>query len=302
MPDSDWEFTDLPSHAPGVDWNCDGTIQTATVSHNINGDGIEGMWGTGPANEILTSPDDWRGLPYGPGSGCWIVRDSSEAIRRVMPDAYRNAIGRSDCRIAPAAGMSALNAEASLLPEQPSAAGAPLNVYPPELIEENDISLPPIPNLEQCNGVNDDGDDQIDEGCLDTDRDGIADAIDSCPQTPNPDQADANANYLGDACERPTLASLTLTPAPGNNALAWSGTATDVLGYNVYRQCEGEDTPALLGGDFPTTTAQSYTDATAGAAKCQYIVRVLNRNGVETDERIVGSLPMKVFIPLLLKQ
>jgi hypothetical protein len=301
-PDSDWQFTDLPSHAPGVDWNCDGTIQTETVSHNINGDGIEGMWGAGPANETLTSPDDWRGLPYGPGSGCWIVRDDSPEIRRAMPDAYRNAIGRSDCRIAPAAGMSALNAEASLLPEQPSAAGAPLNVYPPEPIEETDISLPPIPNLEQCNGVNDDGDDQIDEGCLDTDRDGIADAIDSCPQTPNPDQADANANYLGDACERPTLASLTLTPAPGNNALAWSGTATDVLGYNVYRQCEGEDTPALLGGDFPTTTAQSYTDATAGAAKCQYIVRVLNRNGVETDERIVGSLPMKVFIPLLLKQ
>ena len=301
-PDSDWQFTDLPSHAPGVDWNCDGTIQTATVSHNINGNGSEGMWGVGPANEVLTSPDDWRGLPYGPGSGCWIVNDNSGEIQSAMPEAYRNAIGRRDCRIAPAAGMSALNAEASLLPEQPSAAGAPLNVYPPEPIEENDISLPPIPNLEQCNGVNDDGDDQIDEGCLDTDSDGIADAIDSCPQTPNPDQADVNANYLGDACERPTLSSLTLTPAPGNNALAWSGTTTDVLGYNVYRQCEGEDTPALLGEAFPTTTAQSYTDATAGTAKCQYIVRVINRNGVETDERIAGSLPVKVFLPVLLKQ
>jgi hypothetical protein len=298
---SDWQFTGLPVHATGVDWNCNGTIQTGTVSQNINGDGGENAFGDGGL-ETLTSPDDWRGLPYGPGSGCWIVRDSSEAIRRVMPDAYRNAIGRSDCRIAPAAGMSALNAEASLLPEQPSAAGAPLNVYPPEPIEETDISLPPIPNLEQCNGVNDDGDDQIDEGCLDTDSDGIADAMDSCPQTSNPDQADANANYLGDACERPTLSALTLTPAPGNNALAWSGTTTDVLGYNVYRQCEGEDTPALLGEAFPTTTAQSYTDATAGTAKCQYIVRVINRNGVETDERIAGSLPVKVFIPLLLKQ
>ncbi len=298
---SDWQFTGLPVHATGVDWNCNGTIQTGTVSQNINGDGGENAFGDGGV-ETLTSPDDWRGLPYGPGSGCWIVRDGSPEIRRVMPDAYRNAIGRSDCRIAPAAGMSALNAEASLLPEQPSAAGAPLNVYPPEPTEENDISLPPIPNMEQCNGVNDDGDDQIDEGCLDTDRDGIADAIDSCPQTPNPDQADVNENYLGDACERPTLSSLTLTPAPGNNALAWSGTTTDVLGYNVYRQCEGEDTPALLGEAFPTTTAQSYTDATAGAARCQYRVRVLNRNGVETDERIAGSLPVKVFIPVLLKQ
>ncbi|WP_028459340.1 LamG-like jellyroll fold domain-containing protein [Chloroflexus sp. Y-396-1] len=298
---SEWQFTGLPMHDTGVDWNCNGTIQTGTVSQNINGDGSENAFGNGGL-ETLTSPGDWSGLPYGPGSGCWIVRDSSEAIRRVMPDAYRNAIGRSDCRIAPAAGMSVLNAEASLLPEQLSAAGAPLNVYPPEPIEENDISLPPIPNMEQCNGVNDDGDDQIDEGCLDTDRDGIADAIDSCPQTPNPDQADVNENYLGDACERPTLSSLTLTPAPGNNALAWSGTATDVLGYNVYRQCEGEDTPALLGEAFPTTTAQSYTDATAGTAKCQYIVRVINRNGVETDERTAGSLPVKVFLPVLLKQ
>lgn len=312
-----WQLTDLPAHSAGVDWNCNGSIQSGTVSQNINGDGMENPFGNGGL-ENLTSPDDWRGLPYGPGSGCWIVRDGSEAIRRVMPDAYRNAIGRSDCRIAPATdmGMSASTAEASLLPAQHSAAGAPTraaahpghgghafttdSVYPPDPHEhDNEVLLPPLPNMEQCNGVNDDGDDQIDEGCLDTDGDGIADAMDSCPQTPNPDQADANANFLGDACERPTLTSLTLTPAPGNNALDWSGTTADVLGYNVYRQCEGEDSPALLGEAFPTTTAQSYTDTTAGAAKCQYRVHVLNRNGVTTDERIAGSLPTKVFMPVV---
>lgn len=317
---SDWQLTDLPAHSPGVDWNCNGSIQSGMVSQNINGDSGEDPFGNGGL-ENLTSPDDWRGLPYGPGSGCWIVRDTSAAIAAVMPAAYRAAIGRSDCRIAAPAtdmGMGAFDAAASLLPEQRSAAGAPTravahpghgghdsttdSVYPPDPHDhDNEVLLPTLPNLEQCNGVNDDGDDQIDEGCLDTDGDGIADAMDSCPQTPNPDQADADANFLGDACERPTLTSLTLTPAPGNNALSWSGTTTDVLGYNVYRQCEGEDSPALLGEAFPTTTAQSYIDTTAGAAKCQYRVRVLNRNGVETDERIAGSVPAKVFMPVVVR-
>lgn len=173
----------------------------------------------------------------------------------------------------------------------------------PPLPHDHDMQvlLPALPNLEQCNGVNDDGDDQVDEGCLDTDSDGIADAMDSCPQTPNPDQSDANANGLGDACERPTLAALALTPSPGSNVLTWSGTTADVLGYNVYRECEGEDSPALLSESFPTTTAQAYTDTTAGAAKCQYIVRVLNRDGVETDERIAGSVPVKVFVPMAVR-
>lgn len=312
---SDWQFTSLPAHGPGVDWNCNGSIQSSAVSQNINGDGVEDAFGNGTL-ETLTSPDDWIGLPYGPGSGCWIARDTSAAIRSVMPDAYRAAIGGSDCRLASATdmGMSLFTSEASLLPAQRAAAGAPArvaahgdhgsanDVYPPGPHEhDNQVALPALPNLEQCNGVNDDGDDQIDEGCLDTDSDGIADAMDSCPQTSNPDQADANANGLGDACERPTLASLTLTPAPGNNALAWSGATADVLGYNVYRQCEGEDTPALLGDASPTTAAQTYSDTAAGTTKCQYRVRVLNRDGIETDERIAGSVPVKVFVPVVVR-
>ncbi len=289
---SEWQFTGLPTHTTGVDWDCNGSIQTTgTVSQNINGDSSENWFGDGEL-ENLTSPDDWLVLPALAGPACWMLGD--EGLRPVLGDAYYNAIGRRDCRIAPATGSSAFTAEASLTGAQPP--------MPFDPHEDNDTPLLPIPNMEQCNGVNDDGDDQIDEGCLDTDSDGIADAIDSCPQTPNPDQADVNENYLGDACERPTLSSLTLTPAPGNNALAWSGTTTDVLGYNVYRQCEGEDTLTLVGEAFPTTTVQSYTDATAGTAKCQYIVRVINRNGVETDERTAGSLPVKVFLPVLLKQ
>jgi hypothetical protein len=37
----------------------------------------------------------------------------------------------------------------------------------------------------------------------DTDGDGIPDAVDNCPQTSNPDQADADLNGIGDACVQP---------------------------------------------------------------------------------------------------
>ena len=35
----------------------------------------------------------------------------------------------------------------------------------------------------------------------DDDKDGVADALDNCPATPNPDQSDADGDGLGDACE-----------------------------------------------------------------------------------------------------
>lgn len=37
----------------------------------------------------------------------------------------------------------------------------------------------------------------------DADADGVGDPCDNCPETPNPDQADADHNGLGDACEQP---------------------------------------------------------------------------------------------------
>src|SRR5262252_10913050 len=38
-------------------------------------------------------------------------------------------------------------------------------------------------------------------GLPDADRDGVPDAVDNCPSVPNTDQADADGNGVGDACQ-----------------------------------------------------------------------------------------------------
>jgi hypothetical protein len=68
--------------------------------------------------------------------------------------------------------------------------------------------------VENCDGVDNDGDSLIDEGFPDTDSDGIADCVDNdqdndgfpdgadnCPDVFNPDQDDTDGDGLGDACD-----------------------------------------------------------------------------------------------------
>lgn len=48
----------------------------------------------------------------------------------------------------------------------------------------------------------------------DQDGDGVPDAQDNCPSIPNPDQADGNANGVGDACDLPPTPPRPVPPTP----------------------------------------------------------------------------------------
>jgi hypothetical protein len=78
-------------------------------------------------------------------------------------------------------------------------------------------------------------------GAPDADGDGYPDAADSCPDVANPDQRDADGDFVGDACEdadggcAATVAPATLTlvrlAAPdGDEGVVWKGTLAPLAG------------------------------------------------------------------------
>jgi hypothetical protein len=293
---SDWQTQNLPTHAPGIDWDCDGTIE-ASVQGQINGvipgdvcDGngkdaaCDRTWEA--ENTTMPGLSEWDKLPA--GRDCVLVDPAKPEWQQ--PAAYRNLVGGPDC-----ATTAALANDDELVPDDITE-------------EEEEIwQQIPLPNSEWCNGVDDDSDGTVDEGCADTDGDTIADALDNCPQTANNDQADRNGDHLGDACQTPTVANLALA-AEGSEAVAltWEGSSADLLGYNIYRQGPNDAGPVLLGDTFPTTTNTTWTDQLSAeeAAEVQYTVRAVNLNGAEGPAATVGSLPEAVnmvYLPAILR-
>ena len=127
--------------------------------------------------------------------------------------------------------------------------------------EEGDMEL--ATDGEYADGVDNDGDGRIDEGFGDADGDGIADPIDNCPWTANPDQFDANRNWIGDACEGlpATPSGLSVSMSGTQLALAWTPSQTrEVIGYNVYRRGAGESDFARLGRSYPTVLATAFEE------------------------------------------
>jgi len=123
----------------------------------------------------------------------------------------------------------------------------------------------------------------------DLDGDGVCDAQDNCPATPNPDQSDLNGNGIGDACEPCTnLAGVFMTDArvvigrlntpPGDDRLLFQGQMVVPYPYsppldplaNGLRVLVTDVTGAAVldatipGGAFDPTTAAGWTVDSGG--------------------------------------
>ena len=293
-----WQFGGLPSG--GIDWNCDGTIG-AQVSGNVNGDGSEDWWKPGKGGEQLTSNADWAGLPYHAGPACGLLTASD--VSGVIPQDYLNRIGRPDCLISSATGPVRTGATDAV-----SATSTRVDAYPVDLalvaptvyVETESHLLPPLPNLQMCTGG------PLSAGCPDSDSDGVIDAIDNCPLSVNPDQANTNHDGLGDACQSPALSNLRLAGQGGGFVtLVWNLVAPvyDTGGYNVYRIVPGEARLLIsTAAGSPTTHEPTYTDPYRSALPYRYEVRPLNRLGQETQGlqiNIPASPPYRTYLPVL---
>ncbi|MFQ5440686.1 MAG: thrombospondin type 3 repeat-containing protein, partial [Nitrosopumilaceae archaeon] len=62
-------------------------------------------------------------------------------------------------------------------------------------------NCPHVPNPDQADADGNGVGDACEDDATDTDGDGIPDNTDNCPTISNPDQADADGNGVGDACE-----------------------------------------------------------------------------------------------------
>jgi hypothetical protein len=280
-----WQTTNLPTqNAPGIDWDCDGTIESS-VSTNINGcsgqcflNHTQKGWQPGQTvtswtpGEQLVGFDDWARIPS----------------------------------IDPCIGDGVLGAGFLKAAHDPPCEA---NGWAPNtsLIPPDDAPWTHVPPGEWCNGQDDDGDSLVDEGCADRDGDGVVDDLDNCPLMPNPQQEDDDQDLQGDVCETtpPPPDGLSADETTGGVQLTWAPVNhPGVVGYNVYRKVEGEETFRFLGATWPSTGDSAFLDQAKPASSATYQVRTVNRHGLESEPS--GSAAWApggylIYLPLVLK-
>ncbi len=272
--DGAWQFSGLPAQASaGIDWNCDGSIDTR-VSADIDGN-------RATRDEPMLARADYPFIPAGHPCNVLVRRDGSYP----QPEGYRRAIQGLQCGAA---------AARSSVENQPTSD----DVLTPHVDTNPPLELPP--NTELCDGRDNDGDGQIDEGCPDSDKDEVVDAIDNCPQTPDATQADRDGDGIGDVCQYPAIDNLWVEKLTDTEVtLAWKGTDRDIGGYRIYRRRFDEPNYRYLA---TVTDATQYTDPLSDGSIYLYEVSVLNLNGVETDRATVATGTVRrVYIPRVVK-
>jgi len=234
----------------GIDWNCNGKIESS-VKADINDDN---------QYTTLRGRADWPYLPL--KTKCLNPRNSYATWWLQKADN----------------------------PPCPKSAAA-ATTFTLEQTEEP--HLDPIPEeldttYEMCNGEDSDGNGIIDDGCPDSDEDGVSNAIDNCPYLANVDQVDVNRNGIGDACEVPPSPpqNLTASNEAGGVILRWEPPAeADIVGYVIERSDPETLTLMTEFGPYPTVpgTATTYFDRTPQqTGSYVYQVRAVNWAGYES--------------------
>ncbi len=264
-----WEAGPSPA-LNGIDWNCDGKIESS-VKADINDDN---------GHTTLKGRADW---PYMP------LKTSCLNPPGYYSPSYAKKADNPPCVRSSAAG---LNLPDDIGPNQ-------VDDPPPEL-EPQDDPLWGLP-YELCDGTDTDGDGVIDNGCLDSDGDGVGDDTDNCPFTANPEQTDANLNWVGDACDGIPDPPADVEAAYGNGtvALSWApNTDPNLLGYIISRGDASAEATFVHLGDYPTADddAASYTDRSIGGpGEYRYRVQAVNQFGRESEPAVVSVLVLDDF-------
>ncbi|MCK6586562.1 MAG: hypothetical protein HUU21_32765 [Polyangiaceae bacterium] len=139
---------------------------------------------------------------------------------------------------------------------------------------------------EVCDGKDNNCDGAIDEGnvcCVDPDGDGVCDPADNCPGVANPDQANADGDLLGDACDDCPFDAANDADGDGvcgdadhcPGTVLPEGVPTVKLGVNRFADTDGD-------GIFNTVPpkgkgpCQVFTIEDTGGCSCEQIIEELN--------------------------
>jgi hypothetical protein len=104
------------------------------------------------------------------------------------------------------------------------------------------------------------------DGVVDTDDDGIADAEDDCPTMPNTDQSDLDDDGLGDVCDPETVLGCTAGPKPGCIAAA-----KGQIQYSE-KTMGKEQLKAQLKAFATATSAGDFGDPVSGALRVSFCI------------------------------
>ena len=293
---STWSYWNLPSHPPGIDWNCDGAIEpdpTKGVRANINGSGTGaalGEWLDGLIEVELTSGSDILAIKvgyecldkyhsYDPG----VLNNDRPVYRAMMLE---------ECPVPPEEMVSTtvghVGLDRSVRLAQPAPDDGPI---------EEEFDYDPLDvrwGRESCDGTDNDGDGLIDEDCPDVDEDGTVDNIDNCPETFNPDQSDLDGNLLGDACQwflrspaDEVVFEVLASDESGTTVeMSWVGRTTDILGIVIRRWDPIDRTPVLVYGLKPGEGGQvdvDFIDEARGPGPFTYAVSPVDLQGTEGE-------------------